>query len=350
VPPIRVEEPVSLPQPLLTRASLDWPESAILLGALRAGPSAIVAQGAVVRSESLAAALGAGSALLENAVLIAAPGLQTTIGERAVFGHRCLIIGARVGDLCEIGNGAILMPGARVGDGCFLGEGALVPEGAVLPDGVVAVGRPARVVRRANDGDRARLLQLRGGDLSLPRAPLAAIEGRGAPMGKLYPYGGKLPQIAPGAVLFQSAELTGDVTVGEGTIIGAGVKIIGDSHGPVRIGAGVQILENTVLHLLPDNELVIEDGCTIGPGAMIHGCRLGRGTVVEPGAIVCDFSALGENCLVKAGSVVKQRSRFPAGAVLEGFPARQIDTLTAPQPLPAWALVRDRLGDLLERS
>ena len=89
-------------------------------------------------------------------------------------------------------------------------------------------------------------------------------------MAQLYDYRGIVPTIAPTAVLFESAEITGDVVIGERTVIGAGVKIIGDSHGPVRIGNDVQILENTVLHLLPDNRLVIEDGATIGPGAMIH--------------------------------------------------------------------------------
>ena len=88
-------------------------------------------------------------------------------------------------------------------------------------------------------------------------------------------------------------------------IIGAGVKIIGDSHGPVRIGNDVQILENTVLHLLPDNELVIDDGTVIGPGAMIHGCHIGAGSVVEPGAIVCDGSIVGER-LRRAGGRGRQ--------------------------------------------
>ena len=46
-----------------------------------------------------------------------------------VFGHRCLVVGATVGDLCEIGNASILMPGARLGDRVFLGEGTLVPSG-----------------------------------------------------------------------------------------------------------------------------------------------------------------------------------------------------------------------------
>ena len=94
-------------------------------------------------------------------------------------------------------------------------------------------------------------------------------------MGQLYAYRDILPTIAASATLFPTAEITGDVVIGDRTIIGAGVKIIGDSHGPVRIGNDVQILENTVLHLLPDNDLIIDDGVIIGPGAMIHGCHAG---------------------------------------------------------------------------
>ena len=145
-------------------------------------------------------------------------------------------------------------------------------------------------------------------------------------MGQLYAYRGIVPTIAASAILFPTAEITGDVVVGERTIIGAGVKIIGDSHGPVRIGNDVQILENTVLHLLPDNDLIIDDGVIVGPGAMIHGCRIGAGSVVEPGAIVCDGSVLGAGCVVRAGAVVKQRSQFAAGTEIDGFPAVEVGT------------------------
>ena len=162
-------------------------------------------------------------------------------------------------------------------------------------------------------------------------------------MGQLYSYRGVVPTIAASAALFTTAEITGDVVVGERTIIGAGVKIIGDSHGPVRIGNDVQILENTVLHLLPDNDLIIDDGVTIGPGAMIHGCRIGARTVIEPGAIVCDGSVLGVGCVVRAGAVVKQRSRFAAGTDIDGFPAVDIGQIPALPASPAWALRRDDL-------
>ena len=162
-------------------------------------------------------------------------------------------------------------------------------------------------------------------------------------MGQLYAYRGILPTIASSAALFPTAEITGDVVVGERTIIGAGVKIIGDSHGPVRIGHDVQILENTVLHLLPDNELIIDDGVIVGPGAMIHGCRIGARSVIEPGAIVCDGSELGAGCVVRAGAVVKQRSHFPAGTDIDGFPAVDVGRIPLPPSVPGWALRRDDL-------
>ena len=165
-------------------------------------------------------------------------------------------------------------------------------------------------------------------------------------MGTLYAYGDKTPSIGAGTLLFDSAEITGDVVVGPDSVIGAGVKIIGDSHGPVRIGARVQILENAVLHLLPDNALVIEDDVIIGPGAMIHGCHIGRASVIEPAAIICDWSSVGAESVVRAGACVKQRDRFSERSVLDGFPARQVDTLTAPPPQPDWMLRPDAVTTL----
>lgn len=323
--------------------------SAAVLGTLQAGDGSYVAQGAIVRSLEGGVSLGAGSALLENCVAVGSPALPTTVGRRSLFGHRCLIVGAHVGDLCEVGNGAILLPGSRLGHRCFLGEGTLIPPGASFPDDSVVVGRPGRLVRRASPADLERLTALRNGSLSLPPPHLLPFHAglpAGVTMGKLYAYLDKQPLVAPTAFLFDSAEVTGDVHIGEYSLIGAGVKILGDSHGPVRIGARVQILENTVLHLLPDNELVIEDDVVIGPGAMIHGCHIGAGSVIEPGAIVCDWSRLGRHSLVRAGTLVKQRATFPERAVVEGFPGAQVDTLPAPPERPRWALQLEDLPSL----
>jgi carbonic anhydrase/acetyltransferase-like protein (isoleucine patch superfamily) len=319
--------------------------SAVVIGMARFGEGTLLAQGAVIRSAEGSVAVGAGSAVLENSVAVGSPAMPTIVGRRSTFGHRCLVIGATVGNLCEVGNASILMPGATLGDRVFLGEGTLVPAGMVLPDDVVAVGRPARIVRAAAEDDYARLTELRGGDLALPEPTTFTIETtqEALPMGQLYEYRGIVPTIAASATLFPTAEITGDVVVGERTVIGAGVKIIGDSHGPVRIGNDVQILENTVLHLLPHNDLIIGDNVIVGPGAMIHGCRIGARSVIEPGAIVSDFSRLGEDCVVRAGAVVKQRSVFPPGSDIDGFPAVATASLPGPPPVPDWALRVDQL-------
>ena len=322
--------------------------SAVVLGAVRVGEGSLLAEGAVVRSSGAGVEIGTGSAVLENSVVIGTGIMGTYIGRRSVFGHRCLVVGALVGDLCEIGNASALMPGARLGDRVFLGEGTVVPGGTTLPSDVVAVGRPARIVRVASADDLRRLTQLRGGELTIPPPTFVTIEGtpERSTMGQLHEYRGIVPTVAGSATLFPTAELTGDVVVGERTIVAAGVKIIGDSHGPVRIGRDVQILENTVLHLLPDNDLVLDDGVIIGPGAMIHGCRIGAGSVVEPGAIVCDGSELGAGCIVRAGAVVKQRSRFASGTDVDGFPAVEVGRVTGPPPVPAWAWAPGDLPEL----
>jgi carbonic anhydrase/acetyltransferase-like protein (isoleucine patch superfamily) len=321
--------------------------SAAVVGRARLGEGAFLAEGAVIRSTDTGVEVGTGSAVLENSVVVGSTNIPATVGRRTTFGHRCLVVGATIGDLCEIGNASILMSGSRVGDHVFLGEGTLVPAGMTVPSDVVAVGRPARVARRASKADFDRLRGLRNGDLSIPTATSVTIEStmEAGVMGQLYAYRGIMPTIAESAVLFPSAEITGDVVVGERTIIGAGVKIIGDSHGPVRIGNDVQILENTVLHLLPDNQLVIDDGVTIGPGAMIHGCHVGARSVVEPGAIICDSSVVGSDSVVRAGAVVKQRSRFTGGTEIDGFPAVAVARIDPPTT-PTWALRRDDLSTL----
>jgi carbonic anhydrase/acetyltransferase-like protein (isoleucine patch superfamily) len=340
---------VSFNQLLVDQPQPEIASSVVVLGDVAVGAGAILAQGLIVRAHGGAVSIGNHSAVLENGVLVGTPQHPVQVGQRTVFGHRATIVGATVGDLCEIGNGAILMPGSRLGNGCILGEGTLVPPNTVIPNDAVLVGRPPHVIRSATDADRERLAVLRQHQTDLTDYPGTIVRRpmrAGERMGTLYAYRDKTPSIGAGTVLFDSAEITGDVVIGEDSLIGAGVKIIGDSHGPVRIGSRVQILENTVLHLLPDNELVIDDDVVIGPGAMIHGCRIGRGSVVEPAAIVCDWSIVGAESVVRAGACVKQRDRFGERSVLDGFPAKLVDTLSTPPALPSWALPPDAVATL----
>src|SRR5438309_3211792 len=102
--------------------SLQIAGSAVVVGRARLGEGSILAEGAVIRSDDRGVEVGTGSAVLENSVIVGNTRIPTIIGRRSVFGHRCTVIGATVGDLCEIGNASILMPGARLGDRVFLGD------------------------------------------------------------------------------------------------------------------------------------------------------------------------------------------------------------------------------------
>jgi carbonic anhydrase/acetyltransferase-like protein (isoleucine patch superfamily) len=328
-------------------------DSALLIGKIHVGKQARIAQGAVIRSLFGGVTIENESMVLENCVVMGTRNMPASIGRKVVFGHRVFFIGAEMGDLCEIGNNSIIMPGAKIGSWCIFGEGTLIPEGIHVPDRSVVVGRPGRIIRFLTPEDESRIKRMRRGNTVLSYEVPKTISNflnEEISMGKLYTLQGKNPQIGMNSYLFESAEISGDVIIGNDCIIGAGVKIIGDTHGPVRIGNSVQILENTVLHLLPDNQLIIEDNVIIGPGCMIHGCKIREGTIVEPGAIVCDYSQVGRNCLVKAGALVKQRSNFPDHAVLEGFPAKQTESISDPLTFPKWALLMENLQTLFQHK
>lgn len=316
--------------------------SARLIGRVRLGDGAYVAQGAVLRSEQDSLSVGNDSWVLENSVLIGTGQHPLRVGSKTVFGHKCLAIGTTIGDLCEIGNGVIFLPGSVIGDQCIFGEGTLIEAGQTIPSGSVVVGRPGRIIRSLSPQDRDMIKRMRGGDISL--IPLQETlfdepERTGQTMATCYPFAEKFPQVHPSALLYDSAEITGDVQIGEGCVIASGVRIIGNAHGPVRIGNHVQIMENTVLHLLPDNELIIHDHVSIGPGCIIHGTTIGAHSVIEAGAIVCDYSTLGEHVLVRAGSLVKQRMQVEDHTEIDGFPGKPVaqhEHLTKPE----WAVRR----------
>lgn len=322
-------------------AKIKIEQSARLLGKLRLGNNVYAAQGTVLRSSDDSLIIENDTWVLENSVLIGTKDHPLKVGRKTVFGHRCIAIGTEIGDLCEIGNSTIFLPNSKIGNMCIFGEGTLIPEGMVVPDGSVLVGRPGRIIRKLSDADKNMISRMRGNNLSLSTYTENIIDNEikeNKTMGKLYEYKGIWPQIAESAYIFDSAEITGHVKIGENSIIASGVRIIGNSHGPVSIGKNVQILENSVLHLLPDNELIIEDNVIIGPGCMIHGTWIGSNTLVESGSIVCDYSKLGRNTLVKAGSLVKQRSIFEDNEILEGYPAKKIGENQELQKKSSWAI------------
>ena len=120
-----------------------------------------------------------------------------------------------------------------------------------------------------------------------------------------------------------NATVVGEVILGNHVNIWYGAVLRGDS-GAITVGDGTNIQDNAVVH----EKTVIGKNCTIGHGAIVHGCTVGDGCVIGMGAIVLTGAVLGENCLVGAGAVVTGKTVAPAGSLLLGSPAKAVRPLT----------------------
>lgn len=129
------------------------------------------------------------------------------------------------------------------------------------------------------------------------------------------------------ARLSPAAGIVGDVTVGRDSCVLAGAQIRADDA-PVVIGNEVNIQENAVVHVDVNHPTIIHDHCTVGHGAIVHGCEIGPNTLVGMGAIVMNGAKVGANCVIAAGALVAEGKEFPDGSLIIGMPARVKRTLS----------------------
>lgn len=123
-----------------------------------------------------------------------------------------------------------------------------------------------------------------------------------------------------------NATVVGDVTLADKVNIWYGAVLRGD-EGAITVGEGTNIQENVVVH----EKTTIGSYCTIGHGAIVHGCTVGNDCLIGMGAIVLNGAVLADGCLVGAGALVTGKMDAPAGSVLLGNPAKIVKTLTPEQ-------------------
>ena len=119
------------------------------------------------------------------------------------------------------------------------------------------------------------------------------------------------------------ASVTGDVRLAKGVSIWYGAVLRGDM-GPITVGTDTNIQDEAILH----EETVVGRGCTIGHGAIVHGCTVGDNVLIGMGATVLSGAKIGDNCIVGAGALVTGKMDAPAGSMLLGSPAKVIRPLT----------------------
>ena len=130
-----------------------------LIGDVTLEEGASVWYNAVVRGDSDAITLGAGSNLQDNVSVHVDAGHPVVIGRDVSVGHNAVVHGCTIGDGSLIGMGSVVLSGAVIGAGCLVAGGAVVLGGTIVPDGSLVAGVPAKVRRELTDEERADILR-----------------------------------------------------------------------------------------------------------------------------------------------------------------------------------------------
>ena len=124
-------------------------------------------------------------------------------------------------------------------------------------------------------------------------------------------------------LICDGAKVCGDVTLGKGVNIWYNAVLRGDD-GAITVGEGTNIQDCAVLH----EETHVGAGCTIGHGAIVHGCTVGDNVLIGMGATVLNGARIGDDCIVGAGALVTGKMDAPAGSMILGSPAKVVRPLT----------------------
>lgn len=136
------------------------------------------------------------------------------------------------------------------------------------------------------------------------------------------PFRGKMPKAAASAYIDPSAQMIGDITVGERSSIWPNVSARGDVSS-ITIGNESNVQDNCVLHCDPGEfRLVIGNRVTIGHLAMVHGCTVDDECLIGIGAIILNGAHIGKGSVVAAGAMVPEGMQVPPGSMVMGVPAK----------------------------
>jgi carbonic anhydrase/acetyltransferase-like protein (isoleucine patch superfamily) len=127
--------------------------NATVIGDVVVGARTSLWPGSVLRGDYGYIRVGADCSIQDNVVVHCDVGNPGIIGNGVTVAHSAIVHACRIGDECLIGAGAIIFDGARIGTHSILGVGSVVLEDRRIPSGSVAVGMPARVIRRATAND-----------------------------------------------------------------------------------------------------------------------------------------------------------------------------------------------------
>ena len=144
----------------------------------------------------------------------------------------------------------------------------------------------------------------------------------------IYTLDGIAPEIGRAVWVAPDANIIGKIVLEDEANIWFGATLRGDNE-EIRVGAGTNIQENSVLHTDMGFPLTIGADCTVGHKAMLHGCTIGDGSLIGMGATVLNGARIGKGCLIGAGALITEGKEIPDGSLVMGAPGKVVRQLDA---------------------
>ncbi len=132
---------------------------------------------------------------------------------------------------------------------------------------------------------------------------------------------GRTPRIAASAFVAASADIIGEVEIGENASIWFQSVLRGDIE-PIRVGANSNIQDGSVVHTIIGSPVVVGDWVTVGHRAVLHGCQIESHCLIGMGAVVLNNVRVGEGSIIAAGALVLENTVIPPRSMYLGVPAR----------------------------
>ncbi len=139
----------------------------------------------------------------------------------------------------------------------------------------------------------------------------------------IYRFDDFIPEIGLNCYIAESAEVIGNVEIGNGCYIGPKAVIRGD-YGRIVIGDKTAVEEGVIIHARPGELTQIGNRVTLGHGAIVHNCRIEDSVVIGMGAVVSDYVLVKEWGVVAEGAVVKNKSVVESNHIFAGVPAKVV--------------------------
>ena len=164
----------------------------------------------------------------------------------------------------------------------------------------------------------------------------------------LRPYRGIMPRVHPSAFIDDSAQVIGDVEIGEESSVWMCVVIRGDVNW-IKIGRRSNVQDGTIVHVMTNTHpTTIGDNVTIGHGAIVHGCTIEDQCLIGMGAILLNGAHVGTGSIVAAGTLLVEGATIPPRSLVMGSPGTVKRTLSDAEVLDIQAYADRYVGYRLD--